>query len=419
MTEAKGVPMAFWIISVALAMLAALWIVRVMLIQRRTAASPVAVAEGDMMVYRDQLAEIGRDLARGVVAAPEAQRLRTEVERRLLEADRAHQQRSAEGWAPQSANLGLALAGGVVALAAFGLYLYLGAPTYPDQPQSSRLRASEAMRANRPSQAEAEAAAAAEINAAKPVLDPEMSDQIARLRTAMVSRPDDLTGQELLAQYEAASGNYAAAAKAQARVVALKGDTVTGADHASLANLLILSAGGLVTLQAEQALTEALRRDPTNGAARYYSGLLFAQIDRPDLAFRLWRTLYEGSAPDDPWMPVLAGQLDLVAEAAGVDYRAPAPQIKGPDQSDVAAAAELNTEDRNAMIAGMVDRLSTRLEAEGGTAAEWAQLISAHGVLGNGDKAAAAWKQAQQQFAAAPEDLATVRAAAEQAGVAP
>ena len=66
-----------------------------------------------------------------------------------------------------------------------------------------------------------------------------------------------------------------------------------------------------------------IRRWPYNGAARYYSGLLFAQIDRPDLAYRIWRPLYEQSGPDDPWTEALMTQLDLAAEAAGVEYRVP------------------------------------------------------------------------------------------------
>ena len=408
--------MAFWIAATALALVTGLWLVAAVLRQRGAVPEPVANSS-DMAIYRDQLAEIDRDLARGQVAVPEAQRLRTEVERRLLEADRARALRTADGKAPVAANQGLVLAALLLSGAALGLYLQLGAPRYPDQPQVNRLRASEALRANRPLQAAAEQAAAAGIEAAKPVLDPETADQIAQLRAATATRPDDLTGQGLLAQYEAASGNYGAAARAQARVVALKGDGVTSADQTTLANLLILAAGGLGTAEAEQALTEALRRDPANGAARYYSGLLFAQIDRPDLAYRLWRTLYEASTPDDPWMAVLPGQLDLVAEAAGVDYRVPVPAVKGPDQAAVAGAADLSADARNAMIAGMVENLSGRLASEGGTAAEWAQLITAYGVLGDTEKAAAAWATAQQLFGAASGDQAIVRSAAVKAGV--
>ena len=45
-----------------------------------------SAAAFDLKVYRDQLNEVDRDLARGTLAADEADRLRTEVSRRLLEA---------------------------------------------------------------------------------------------------------------------------------------------------------------------------------------------------------------------------------------------------------------------------------------------------------------------------------------------
>ncbi|MBE0552895.1 MAG: c-type cytochrome biogenesis protein CcmI, partial [Rhodobacteraceae bacterium] len=76
--------LGFWVIAggTALVLLA---------VFLRALGRPVAVAPAenpDIAVYRDQLAEVERDLARGTLAADEAQRLRTEVARRLLEADR-------------------------------------------------------------------------------------------------------------------------------------------------------------------------------------------------------------------------------------------------------------------------------------------------------------------------------------------
>jgi cytochrome c-type biogenesis protein CcmH len=45
-------------------------------------------AEADLAVYKDQLAEIERDLARGTIGAEDATRLRAEVGKRVIEADR-------------------------------------------------------------------------------------------------------------------------------------------------------------------------------------------------------------------------------------------------------------------------------------------------------------------------------------------
>ena len=81
------------------------------------------------------------------------------------------------------------------------------------------------------------------------------------------------------------------------------------------------------------------------------------------------------------------------------------------------AAGDMAPEDRQAMIEGMVAQLGDRLATEGGTAQEWAQLLTALGVLGRTDQARAIWTEAQGVFAADASALATIRAAAEGAGV--
>jgi cytochrome c-type biogenesis protein CcmH len=70
------------------------------------------------------------------------------------------------------------------------------------------------------------------------------------------------------------------------------------------------------------------------------------------------------------------------------------------------------------MIAGMVEQLSARLASEGGPATDWARLITAHGVLGQTDRAATIYLEAQDRFKGRPDDLAVLRAAARQANVA-
>jgi cytochrome c-type biogenesis protein CcmH len=44
-------------------------------------------AEYDLVIYRDQLAEVDRDLARGVLSDEQAEAARTEIKRRILAAD--------------------------------------------------------------------------------------------------------------------------------------------------------------------------------------------------------------------------------------------------------------------------------------------------------------------------------------------
>ncbi len=401
--------MSFWIVSLALAAGIGAVLLRALL-----RGGGGRSGNADLAVYRDQLAEVDRDAARGVIDRSEAERARTEISRRILEADRAA---GAEGatargsWFLPTVFIGAALAGSA------GLYLHLGAPGYPDLPIAERIARSDEIRAARPSQAEAEAAA---DPAPQPETDPAYLDLMERLRKAVAANPGDPTGQRLLARNEAALGNFGAAAAAQAQLIALTGDAATGTDYAALADFYVIAAGGYVSPEAEAALAAALERDPQNGTARFYSGLMWAQAGRPDLAFRFWRALLEEGPEDAPWMQPIRAQIAFVARAAGVDYRpaAPVDATAGPDAGDVAAAADLSAEERGAMIRGMVDRLSERLATEGGPAEDWARLISSLGILGETERAKAIWGEAQSVFEGKAAELATVRAAAVEAGVA-
>lgn len=409
----------FWAVTGALTLAVAGMMVAALLRGRAAGAGPAAAF--DLQVYRDQLAEVERDLARGVIAADEAARLRTEIGRRVLAADHALQ----AGTAAQAPGPVRGLAAGAVVVAvaavAFGAYAWLGRPGIGDMPIRDRLAAAEAMREGRPRQAEAEARAAAALPPA-PATDQRHAELMVQLRKAMEERPNDLRGQELLARNEAMLGNYAAAAKAQGMVVALKGPVATPADLAMQAELMVVAAGGLVTPEAEGVLARVLEKAPENGTARYYSGLMFTQTGRFDLAFRFWAPLWEASTEADPWAEVLRAELPDVAYLAG-QHRYQMPPLRsaplpGPDAAALEAAQDMTPEERQQMIRGMVDGLMARLASEGGTAPEWARLIRALGVLGDTGRATAIWAEAQQRFAGREADLAEVTAAAREAGVA-
>ncbi len=380
---------------------------------RRSPAEDTSAGSADLHIYRDQLREIDRDVARGTLPEPEAARLRTEVSRRLLDADRVAQ---AKGSGAQGRRHGLGVA--VVAASVTGavwLYATLGAPGYPDLPLKSRLAFAEQAYADRPTQAEAEARAPLR----EPVqADPAFGELMDKLRQAMISRPGDVQGLGLLARNEAALGNYVAAKTAQLGLIAAKGTGAVAEDHASLAEITILAAGGLITDDAERALVAALQADPNNGTARYYSGLMFAQVGRPDRTFALWQPLLEESNADAPWVPPIRAQIEGVAQAAGIKFQLPpADDLPGPDADAVAAAADMTPEDRQAMIAGMVGQLSDRLASQGGPARDWARLITSLAVLGETARAAEVLAEAEALFAATPEDAAAINAAGIAAGL--
>jgi len=406
--------MLFWV--VAGAMVAASAAVLVWTLVRPAAGGSDAAPHPDFGIYRAQLDGVDRDLARGVIGPAEAEPIRTEISRRILDLDR--QIRATGDSAGKDGGRGLPVAGIALVLAgALGLYAWLGAPGYPDLPHSQRIANAEALRTERPPQALAEADAA-KARPAPPAPSKEFAALMDKLRAAVAKRPDDVTGLQLLARNERALGNLSAAAAAQAQLVKALGDRASPDDLAALADNYVNAAGGIVTPEAEATIVETLRRDPTNGTARFYAGLLEAQTGRPDHAFALWRDLLEHGPQDAPWVPFIRDQIVFLGAAAGVDYTPPA-AVKGPDAATVAAAGQMNAADRTQMIEGMVAGLEGRLMAQGGTAAEWTQLVTALGVLGATDRAKAAWAKAQTALAADAAGLDQVRTAARQAGVAP
>lgn len=408
--------MLFWIIVIALALVTAAVLGRTVLTGRAGREPPAAY---DLRVYRDQLRDVDRDLARGVIGAEDAERLRAEVSRRILAADAKLRAGGAAGGQPRRASLAMAAAVllGLTGGAAL-LYNTLGAPGYGDLPLQSRIAASEAARSNRLAQAEAEAQTPPAEWA--PDVSEEFRTLMEKLRATVAERPDDLRGLQLLVRNEAALGNLAAAHAAQAQIVEVKGPEATAEDYALLADLMISAAGGYVSKEAETVIRSALQRDPRTPRARYYLGLYFLQVDRPDRAFRIWNDLLAESPPEAPWVPIIRGRIEEVAWRAGVtDFELPPlAATPGPSAEDMEAAEEMSAEERSEMIRGMVARLAERLAAEGGPAEDWARLIGAYGVLGETERARAIWEEAQQVFAGREADMEMLRGAAREAGIA-
>jgi cytochrome c-type biogenesis protein CcmH len=400
--------MEFWVLATVICGLVAAALALAALHRR----GAVMASGNDVHVYRDQLSEVDRDLVRGVIGADEAERLRLEVSRRLLDADKAQSGVAVPGRSsPVLAGLMVvAVFGG-----AFWLYAQLGSFGQRDLPLETRLEMAENLRLNRFSQAEAEAR--------MPVVDiasgadPALLDLLAKLRVALESRPNDLQGHELLTRNEAGLGDFAAAHRAQRRVLEILGDQASANDFANYADLLALAVDGYVSPEAEAAVMQVLAMDPQSGTGRYYLGLLNAQIGRPDIALGVWRQLLQESLPDAPWVPPIRAQIEFVAADAGVRFELEPVQV-GPSADDVEAAADLTDEERDDFIQSMVARLSERLANEGGPASDWARLIGALGVLGDTERATAIWAEAQSVFASSPSDLVALRQAAIRAGIA-
>lgn len=411
--------MLFW--GLAGVMTLAVAAILLLALRRGGAGLELRAAEFDARVYRDQLREIDREVARGIVTEEEAGRMRAEVARRLLETDRAIAGQAEVTVAPATTGTGgLVVSLLIIACLLSGAAIYhrIGAPGYPDLPLQLRLEMAEDRRAARPGQHEMEAS----LPPSPPVagVDPEFARLVEQLRSTVAERPDDLQGHRLLARNEANLGNFAAAHRAQARVIELSGAAATPQDWLLMATLMIQAAGGQVSPDAESVIRTVLQDDPRNDTALFFAGILNMQVGRHDLAFRFWRQLLDTAPPDSPWRAEVRERIVELSQIAGVRYELPPDRGAGPGPgaADMEAAAALSPEERAEMIRGMVEGLNARLATEGGTAEEWGRLILALGQLGERDRAAAIWAEAQVNFAEREADLAMLATAAAQAGVA-
>lgn len=403
--------MLFWGITGAIVALSILLLIRAAMQAGAQGTSP---ADYDLRVYRDQLKEIDRDVARGVLNSADAERVRIEISRRILALDAGQDVATDTSKSGPLALAGIAL---IIVSGAFGIYMKLGAPGYGDLALKDRIAMASELHASRPDQATAESGMPAEAGIAP---NPEYEALVVQLRETIAARPDDLRGYRLLARAEAQLGNFPAAHEAQARVIALTGGPEADIrDWTDYADLLVLAAGGYVSPEAEDVLSHILGQNARNPTARYYWGLMMRQTGRPDRAFRIWDGLLRESAAEAPWVPPILAQIEEVAHLAGISGYQPPTQTtaRGPSAADIESAQDMSPADRMAMIEGMVGGLADRLANEGGPPEDWARLITALGVLDRYGQARSIFENALEVFDGNPGALDIVNRAAEQVGL--
>jgi cytochrome c-type biogenesis protein CcmH len=370
------------------------------------------VASKDLLIYKDQLVEVEKDLEKGVLSKSESDAARIEVSRRILLADKRSKLEKQTVSISQNHNKLITFIILIFILAgSFSIYAFLGNPSLPDMPLQARLAEIKENRSQRISQEEAELLVPDEIIEAP-------SDYLAlvsKLRIAMKERPNDIQGLRLLALHEFRLGKYRSARKAHLKIINVLGETATAKDLIDFAEVMIVATNGYVSPEAEFILRRGLEMKPNDGRARYYSGLSMAQSGRPDVTLRLWENLLDEGPDDAPWIPLIKEQIVDVARLVGVNLAQD--QLPGPTSEQINSAETMSDVDRKEMIQGMVSSLSNRLANEGGTVNEWARLIRALGVLGETANASKIWIEAQTIFERNSSDIEILREAARAAKV--
>jgi cytochrome c-type biogenesis protein CcmH len=279
--------MTLWLI------LAATALATVMLLLRPLVSAPKAlpVREAyDLEIYRDQLMEVARDEERGLLQQEEARAAECEIARRLLAvaptAVGAAPGRAARRWMV----LGVAIA---PPLAAFSLYLAIGAPGVPDFPFATR----------------------DQVLHADGV--PDVGAMVARLEAQLQAVPDNLQGWLLLGRSYVALGRLPAAVAAYRKAMALAPDRPDIV--ADYADSLVMQQHGVVGAEALNLFEQVHAREPANARARFYLALSKAQHGDGEGAVRDWRALEADAPADSPWRPGLRAMIAHVAEASRLD----------------------------------------------------------------------------------------------------
>ena len=331
------------------------------------------VADGalppDQAVYRDQLAELERDAARGLIGRAEADAARNEISRRLLAA------MAEPAIRPGRTNwLAFAVAALAIPAIALPLYLKFGTPHLPDVPRAERL--------------------------ANAVKNGDVDGMVATIEQALELDPNDTDGWQVLATIYEKMERFGDAAGAYAKLIELKGPQVDLLT--SFGEMDTFANGGVVTVLAAKAFETALQKDPKVVKARFFAALRLKQTGKPSEARAAFEALLAEAPPDAVWRKVVETQ---VAE------------LTGPTAEDVTAAQGLDDAGRKAMIRGMVEGLEARLTTDGGSLDEWMKLIRSRMVLGEPDKAKSALAGALARFKDKPDEMAALTGLAKELGV--
>jgi cytochrome c-type biogenesis protein CcmH len=329
----------------------------------------------DRAVYRDQLQEVERDVARGVLSPREADSARLEIQRRLLAVEVTGG--SVPDRLARSPRIAAAVALFVVTVAA-GLYWRLGAPGLPDVPFADR---------------QVDQADATPADGQPPHAD--IRQAAAQLEQKLKADPANAGGWVLYARTESILGDWRKAADAYKHAIDLgqkRGDVLAG-----YGEMQVMAADGVVSPAAHATFVSALAADAGNGVARYYLALADAQAGEEHKAIGAWLELAAGLPEGSPMRDAIAGRIAEAAKNGGFDAP-PMPKgvaaSDGPSAEQMDDAAAMPPAERDQMINGMVEKLAAKLKAEPNDLNGWLRLGRAYLVQGKSELAVDAYDHA-------------------------
>ena len=367
-----------------------------LLLRRHTPASRESY---NLAVYRDQLAEIDRDAARGLLSAEQAEAARAEIGRRILALQPGAPSPPMPPPQPSPASGGGLGRGLVVAavsvlavpFAAWLLYARLGAPALPDQPFAARTTAAKATAG---------------------IEHIDLGEAVGKIAAHLKEHPEDLRGWLLLGRTELSLGHYAEAVDAYRHAADLSGHRADIMGDWGEAQ--VIAADGTVTPAAREAFEAALGDKESAPRSRYYLALAKSQQGDAKGALQGWVDLAADAPADAEWLPLVQQRIAEAAAKLGLDPATLKTSSGMPSPAAVAATAQATAgasqEERRAMILAMVGNLAARLEQQPDDVEGWARLGRSYMVLNEPQKARDAYAHAVKLK---PDDAALQQAYAE------
>lgn len=287
-----------------------------------------------LVVYKDQLAELDAQLARGQVDAADYESLRTEIARRILRTKKPRPDRRES--ARPSTTIPLIVAT-LVPVASISLYAALGSPNLPDRP----------------------------VAEARQMVGGTAAELIAKVEARLAAHPEDGRGWDAIAPVYFRLQRYAEAADAYRRAATLMGETPPRL--AGFAEATVLAHDGIV-VDAARAAYEKLRiAEPDRFEPRFWLALADEQDGQRERAAAAYRKMLADAPADVSWRAMVEERLAAVT--------------RGQSEADIKAASNMSTADRSAMIDQMVEGLAQRLKVNGKDVDGWEKLVTSYATL--------------------------------------
>lgn len=250
----------------------------------KSAGAQASDSDFDRAIYRDQLQELDRDQARGLIGVTEAQAARNEISRRLLQV--------AKPEAPPAGNRYTLLLALLVPLIALPIYAKYGSPLLPDVPLQERMKGA--------------------------IANQDFEALVATVEAHLAEAPNDIEGWKVLAPAYKREKRWNDAAEAFANVLRLAPPTADAI--ADYGEMLVFANEGMVTDEAESAFVEALKLEATNERAKFYYDMALNQEGKaPALSDEQIASGQAMATQDQTAM--IAGMIDGLEQKLGKDSR--------------------------------------------------------------------------------------------------